>query len=137
MESLRFDEFPHEQIVLSRPLHLLIILPFNVALKIEEVLRALHFPIAFVILLIPGFLLLVRPIEPNIVVDCHEQEVEKELLDAQLCVCPVLLIELLVELALAETFRFAVLVLGPERRQPPIFLVHHVLQTGKKIVTER
>ena len=29
------------------------------------------------------------------------------------------------------------LVLSPERRQPPIFLVHHVLQTGKQIVTKR
>ena len=116
MESLRFDKLPHEQIVLTRPLHLLIILPFDVALEIEEVLRALHFPFIFIVLFVPGFLLLVRPIEPNIVVDCHEQEVEKELLDAQLCVCPVLLIKLLVELALAETFRLAMLVLSTERR---------------------
>ena len=112
MECLRFDKLPHEQIILARPFHLFIILPLNVALEIKKVLRTLHLPLAFVIFFIPGLLLLVRPIESNIVVDCHEQEVEKELLDAQLCVCPVLLIKLLVELALAETLRLTVLLLS-------------------------
>ena len=115
MEGLRFNKFTHEQIVLARPFHLFIILPFNVTLEIKEIFRALNFPFRFITFLISGSLLFVCSIEANIVVDCHEQEIEEQLLDAQLCVCPVLLVKLLVKLALTETFRLTVLVLGPER----------------------
>ena len=83
MESLRFDEFSHEKVILTGAWHLTIVLPLNIALEIEEVFWALSVPPTNIdSLLITRLLLLIRAIELNIIVHCHEQKVEEELFDA-------------------------------------------------------
>ena len=145
MECLRFDEFTHEEIVFTCSLHLFVILPFYVALEIKEVFRTFKFPIIVISIvvivrifsfIIKLFLFLICSIELNIVVDCHKQEVKEELLDAQLGICPILFIELLVKLALAETLGLAVLVFSAKRCQSSIFFIHDVFETGEQIVTK-
>lgn len=136
MESLCFDKLSYEKVVLSCPCHLFLVLPFYEALKVEKVFCTLSVPEIALSFFVSLCLLFRSPVKHNVIVYCHQQEVEKELLHTQLCVCPILFIELLVEYALAERLRLTMLIFCSECSQSPIFLLHNVFQTSQKIIAK-
>lgn len=86
-----------------------------------------YFPFSILVILC---VVLVAVVE--VVVNALQQEVEEELLDAELCVGPVLRIELfLVEFYFGHRAMPALFHLGAKSLKSSIFLIHYVLEACK------
>ena len=82
VEALRLDELPHERIGFAGLRERMLIQPRQVTIKVKDVVRALQTGqnanfIAWSLFA----LLIVSPVELDVIVHGHEQEVEEELLD--------------------------------------------------------
>ena len=102
MEGLRLDKLLDEDAV-GLPVFLgSLLLPLQVTLEVKKVVRALQIihELGIVGLFFHRLLLFTRTVVSDVVVHSHQQKVEKQLFHAQLSVCPVLFIEVLVKVSL-------------------------------------
>ena len=101
----------------------LFLLPRKVLLEVEEVLTRLESCVVFL------FLFRLRGLEEHdVVVDSYEKEVEEELLNGKLGICPILLFKVLFNLTFRHRFVFS-----SECLEVPILLVHHIFETSEKV----
>ena len=123
MEALCRGECSDEIDVIVLVSYRLLLMPGQVLLEVEEVLTRLESSVDVLVLL--GLWGLE---EHNVVVDGNEEEVEEELLNGKLGICPILLFKVLFNLTFRHRFVFS-----SECLEVPILLVHHIFETSEKV----